>query len=51
MKQLLSLDLFGEGQGVGAALVVDGNEALLDVNVGGAVLAHGAQLHQVALRR
>ena len=45
----VDLDLFGEGQGVGAALVVDGDEALLDVNVGGAILAHGAQLHQVAL--
>ena len=44
-------DLFWEGQGVGASLVVDGDEALLDVNVGGTILAHGAQLDKVALRR
>ena len=50
-KAAVVLDLFGEGQGVSAALVVDGDEALLDVNVGGAILAHGAQLHQVALWR
>ena len=42
--------LLGEGQGVGAPLVVDGDEALLYVNVGGPILAHGAQLDQVALR-
>ena len=47
----VDLYLFGEGQGVGAALVVDGDEALLNVNIGSAVLAHGAQLHQVALWR
>mmetsp|Transcript_33118 Transcript_33118/g.55486 ORF Transcript_33118/g.55486 Transcript_33118/m.55486 type:complete len:277 (+) Transcript_33118:1036-1866(+) len=41
--------LLGEGQRVGAAVVGDGDVALLDVDVGGAVLAHGAQLHQVAL--
>ena len=41
--------LFWEGQGVSSALVVDGDEALFNVNVGGAVLSHGAQLHQVAL--
>lgn len=43
------LDLFGEGQGVGAALVVDSDEALLDVNVRGAIFSHGAQFHKVAL--
>ena len=42
-------DLLGERQGVGSALVVDGDEALLNVNVGGAVLSHCPQLHQVAL--
>lgn len=42
--------LLGEGQGVGAPLVVDGDEALLYVDVGGPILAHGAQLDQVALR-
>mmetsp|Transcript_38901 Transcript_38901/g.110107 ORF Transcript_38901/g.110107 Transcript_38901/m.110107 type:complete len:231 (+) Transcript_38901:767-1459(+) len=42
--------LLGVGQGVGAAVVGDGEVALLDVNVGGAVLPHGAELHQVAVR-
>ena len=43
--------LLGVGQRVGAAVVRDGDVALLDVDVGRAVLAHRAQLHQVALRR
>ena len=42
--------LLGEGQGIGAPFVVDGDEALLYVDVGGPILAHGAQLDQVALR-
>ena len=42
--------LLGEGQGVGAPFVVDGDEALLYVDVGGPILAHGAELDQVALR-
>lgn len=41
--------LLGVGQGVGAAVVGDGDVALLNVNVGGAILAHGAQLDQVAV--
>mmetsp|Transcript_12276 Transcript_12276/g.26479 ORF Transcript_12276/g.26479 Transcript_12276/m.26479 type:complete len:333 (-) Transcript_12276:430-1428(-) len=41
--------LLGVGQGVGASVVCDGDEALLDVDVGGAVLAHGAELHEVAV--
>ena len=39
--------LLGIGQHVGAALVGDLDEALFDVDVGGAVLPHGAELHQV----
>lgn len=38
----LMADLFWEGQGVSAALVIDCDEALLDINVGGAILTHGA---------
>ena len=41
--------LFGEGQGVCAALMVDGDEAFLNVNVRGAIFPHGPQLHQMAL--
>ena len=39
-----------ERQDVGAALVVDLDEPLLDVDVGGPVLAHRPELHQVAIR-
>ena len=35
-------DLLWEGQGVGTALVVDGDEALLNIDVGGAIFSHGA---------
>ena len=42
--------LFGVGEGVGAAVVGDGDVALLNVNVGRPILAHSAQLHQVAVR-
>ena len=42
--------LLGVWKGVSAAVVGDGEEALLDVNVGGPILAHGAQLDQVAVR-
>jgi hypothetical protein len=41
--------LLGIGQGILAAVVLDGDVSLLDVNVGSAVLTHGAQLHQVAV--
>jgi len=41
--------LLGVRQQVAAPVVVDGDEALLNVDVGGAVLAHGAQLDQVAV--
>src|SRR3989440_1661136 len=34
-----------------AAVVFDGDVALFDVNVGGAVLAHGAQLDEVTIRQ
>lgn len=43
-------DLLGEGQGVGAAIVGDGDVTLFDVNVGRAILSHRAQLHQMAVR-
>ena len=33
------------GQGVSAAIVSDGDVTLLDVNVGGSILAHGTQLY------
>ncbi len=39
--------LLGVGQDVGPALVGDLDEALFDVDVGGAVLPHGAELHEV----
>ena len=42
--------LLGVGQGVGAAIVGDGDVALLNVDVGCPVLAHRAQLDQVAVR-
>ena len=42
--------LLGEGQGVGPAVVGDGQPALFDVDVRGAVLAHRAQLDQVDRR-
>lgn len=42
--------LLGVGEGVSAAIVGDGDVALLDVNVGCPVLSHRAQLHQVAVR-
>jgi len=44
-------DLLGVRQCISASIVVNGYEALLNVNVGCAVLAHGAQLHQVAVCR
>ena len=37
------------GQGVGPSIVSDGDEALLNVNVGCAILAHRPKLYQVAL--
>ena len=42
--------LLGVGEGVCAAIVGDGDVALLNVNVGRPVLSHRAQLHQVAVR-
>lgn len=42
--------LLGVGQGVSAAVVCDGDVPFFDVDVGGAVLTHGAELDQVALR-
>mmetsp|Transcript_4627 Transcript_4627/g.19072 ORF Transcript_4627/g.19072 Transcript_4627/m.19072 type:complete len:343 (-) Transcript_4627:35-1063(-) len=42
--------LLGVREGVGAAVVFDGDVTLLDVDVGGTVLAHGAELDEVALR-
>ncbi len=42
--------LLGIGQHVGAALVGDLDEALFDVDVGGAVLPHGPELHEVDRR-
>ena len=41
--------LLGVGEGIFATIVLNGDVALFDVNVGGAVLAHGAQLDQVAI--
>ncbi len=41
--------LLGVGEGVGAAVVGNGDVALLNVNVGRAILAHRPQLHQVAV--
>ena len=41
--------LLGVGQRVGAPVVRDGDVALLDVDVGRSVLAHRAQLDQVAV--
>src|SRR6266550_448053 len=43
--------LLREGKYVLAAVVFDGDVALFDVNVGGAVLAHGAQLDEVTIRQ
>ena len=40
----------GEGQPVLAAVVGDGEEAFLDVDIGRSILAHGAQLDEVRLR-
>jgi hypothetical protein len=42
-------DLLGVGEGVSAAVVGDGDVALLNVNVGRAILTHRPQLHQVAV--
>jgi hypothetical protein len=42
--------LLGVGERVGAAVVVDGDETLLDVDVGRAILAHRPELDQVAVR-
>ncbi len=41
--------LLREGQGVAAPLVLDLDEAFLDVDVRGAVLPHRSELHQVAV--
>ena len=43
--------LLGEGKNILAALVFDLDEAFLDIDVGRAVFAHGAELHQVAAGR
>lgn len=40
-----AVGLLGVWQRVGASIMVDGDPALLDVDVGGAILAHGTQLH------
>ena len=48
-QKLDSSHLLGVGQGVSAAIVSDGDITLLDVYVGRSILAHGAQLHQVAV--
>ena len=45
-----AVGLLWVGQCVGAPVVVDRDPALLDVDVRRPVLAHGAQLHQVAVR-
>jgi hypothetical protein len=42
-------DLLWIGQSISAAVVGDGEVTLLDVNVGGAILPHGSQLHQLAV--
>ena len=39
--------LFGVRQGVGASVVLDGDVTLLDVDVGGAVLARGVATRDV----
>ncbi len=41
--------LLGVGQPVRSPVVVDRDEALLNVDVRGSVLPHGPQLHQMAL--
>jgi len=41
--------LLGVREGVGAAVVLDGDVAFFDVDVGGAVLAHGAKFDEVAV--
>src|SRR5579885_3139768 len=43
--------LLGEGDGVEAAVVLDGDVALFDINIWRAVLAHGAELDQVTIGR
>src|SRR5438132_6563978 len=43
--------LHREGQTILPAIVGDREEALLDVDIGGPVLAHGAQLDEVGARR
>lgn len=43
--------LLGVWQSIAASIVVDCDEALLNVDVGGAVLTHSTKLHKVAVCR
>src|SRR5260370_42546143 len=41
--------LAGKRQDVPPSLVLNFNKAFFDVNVGGSILAHGSELHQMAV--